>query len=46
MYPHNLDSDTQHFYEQYDDSDDFDGVTLEELPIRTEQLRVQTRRML
>ena len=45
-HPHNLDSDTQHFYEQYDDSDDFDGVTLEELPIRTEHLRVQTRRML
>ncbi|CAB4000813.1 Zinc finger and SCAN domain-containing 22, partial [Paramuricea clavata] len=28
----NLERDTQHFYEQYDDSDDFDGVTLEELP--------------
>jgi hypothetical protein len=31
-HPHNLERDTQHFYEQYDDSDDFDGVTLEELP--------------
>ena len=31
-HPHNLECDTQHFYEQYDDSDDFDGVTLEELP--------------
>jgi hypothetical protein len=31
-HPHNLGRDTQHFYEQYDDDDDFDGVTLEELP--------------
>ena len=30
-HPHNLERDTQHFYEQYDDSDDFDDVTLEEL---------------
>jgi hypothetical protein len=31
-HPKNLERDTQHFYEQYDDSDYFDGVTLEELP--------------
>ena len=30
--PHNLKRDTQHFYEQYSEDDDFDGVTLEELP--------------
>ena len=41
-----------HFYEQYDDSDDFDGVALEALPcrvgkvIRVEYIRVSTRRML
>jgi hypothetical protein len=29
---HNLERDTQHFYEQYSEYDDFDGVTLEELP--------------
>jgi hypothetical protein len=31
-HPHNLERDTQHFYEQYSEDDDFDGVTLEELP--------------
>ena len=31
-HPHNLERDTQHFYEQYSQDDDFDGVTLEELP--------------
>ena len=30
-HPHTLERDTQHFYEQYDDSDEFDDVTLEEL---------------
>jgi hypothetical protein len=44
-HPHNLERDTQHFYEQYSEDDDFDGVTLEELPelekvIRVEHLRV------
>jgi hypothetical protein len=31
-HPHNLERDTHHFYEQYSQDDDFDGVTLEELP--------------
>ena len=31
-HPHNLERDTRHFYEQYSQDDDFDGVTLEELP--------------
>ncbi len=29
---HNLERDTHHFYEQYSDGEEFDGVTLEELP--------------
>ncbi|CAB3985404.1 Zinc finger and SCAN domain-containing 22 [Paramuricea clavata] len=31
-HPKNLERDTHHFYEQYSEDDDFDGVTLEELP--------------
>ncbi|CAB3993894.1 Zinc finger and SCAN domain-containing 22, partial [Paramuricea clavata] len=31
-HPHNLERDTKHFYEQYSDAEEFDGVTLEELP--------------
>ena len=31
-HPHNLERDTHHFYEQYSDAEEFDGVTLEELP--------------
>ncbi|CAB3996383.1 Zinc finger and SCAN domain-containing 22 [Paramuricea clavata] len=31
-HPKNLERDTQHFYKQYSEDDDFDGVTLEELP--------------
>ncbi|CAB4045727.1 Hypothetical predicted protein, partial [Paramuricea clavata] len=32
LHPHNLERDTQNFYEQYSEDDGFDGVTLEELP--------------
>ena len=31
-HPHNLERDAKHFYEQYSDGEEFDGVTLEELP--------------
>jgi hypothetical protein len=31
-HPHNLERDTKHFYEQYSEDDDFEGVSLEELP--------------
>ena len=31
-HPHNLERDTKHFYEQYSDGEEFDGVTLEKLP--------------
>jgi hypothetical protein len=31
-HPKNLERDTHHFYEQYSQDDDFDSVTLEELP--------------
>ena len=32
-HPHNLERDTQHYFERYaDDVEDFDGVTLEDLP--------------
>ncbi len=30
-HPRNLERDTKHFYEQYSDAEEFDGVTLEEL---------------
>jgi hypothetical protein len=41
-HPKNLERDTQHFYEQYSEDDDFDGVPLEELGkvIRVEHFRV------
>ena len=31
-HPHTLERDAKHFYKQYSDGDEFDGVTLEELP--------------
>ena len=31
-HPHNLQRDAKHFYEQYSDGEEFDGVTLEQLP--------------
>ena len=31
-HPHNLERDAKHFYEQYSDGEEFDGLTLEELP--------------
>ncbi|CAB3995824.1 Hypothetical predicted protein [Paramuricea clavata] len=31
-HPHNLERDTQHYFERYSEDDDFDGVTLEESP--------------